>query len=70
MREYYTCIYIYIYIYISKSKKENTLHIPNLFFWNAKQKKYTKMNQSNGVQYKAQKHTFQTVNKFLSCYIK
>ena len=51
-------MYIYIYIYISKSKKENKLHIPNLFFCDAKQKKYTKMNKSNGVQYKAQKHIF------------
>ena len=51
-------MYIYIYIYISKSKKENTLHIPNLFFCDAKQKKCTKINNSNGDQYKAQKRTF------------
>ena len=48
---------MYIYIYIYQNKK-NTLHIPNLFFCDAKQKKYTKINNSNGVQYKAQKHTF------------
>ena len=54
----YVFMYVYIYTYISKSKKENTLHIPNLFFCDAKQKKYTKTNNSNGVQYKAQKHTF------------
>ena len=58
----YVFMYVYIYTYISKSKKENTLHIPNLFFCDAKQKKYTKINNSNDVQYKAQKHTFYTVN--------
>ena len=54
----YIYIYIYIYKYIyqkikkqknrkpkyqhTKSKKSNKLHIPNLFFCDAKHKKYTK----------------------------
>ena len=60
---------MYIYIYIKQNVKKTKEIYILLFRSNFKQKKYAKLKISNSIQYNPQKATFQTVNKFFSCYI-
>ena len=45
-------------------KKNKKTYIPHSCNSNSKQKKYTKLNISNSVQYKPPKSTLLTLNKF------
>ena len=69
---YHNNIYIYIYIlYIYPNlKKIKEIHIPFSCHSNSKQKKHTKLETSNDIQYKPQRQRYQTLNKFFSSYIK
>ena len=60
-------IYLSIYIFhidISKQKKDKNLPRAIYSLCDPKQKKCTKIKISNGIQYKPQKGTFLTANKF------
>ena len=60
-------IYVYIYIIYGNQKKTKEIYVPFLSGSNSKDKKYTKLKISNGIQYKPQKRTFEAVNKSFSC---
>ena len=59
--------YIYIYIKIKKRRNKYIYPVPATVIVNRSRIKKLKM--SNGIQYKPQKRTFQTINKFFSCYM-
>ena len=62
-----THIYIYIYIKIKKRRNKYIYPVPATVIVNRSRIKKLKM--SSGIQYKPQKRTFQTINKFFSCYV-